>query len=380
MLNRRSLRIKGMQSIFAYQTAREADYQICKTMAQDHFLPDMNTMEDQDKEGLAKDREDTSLVFDAYHEKGLEGIDKEVKSDIIDEVVNNHREYENRVKLNREHFRKKMVAGVSTIYDDYIKFLFLSVEIQGVIELEKRRKKNVHNNFEKNVVINKIKSSEKLETERVRRNLSWDSDLIKAWYKEYIKPTEFFEEYDNLPKANLEEDLLLLQNIFKTVVFKNKNVNDYFEALDLGWEENKPIIKSMVLKSLKSIDSDDSDMLVMELSQNWEEDLQFLKDIYDLAIDGEVEYEAMIKGKSKNWEIDRVALTDRIILEMALAEMTHFTSIPVKVTINEYIELSKLYSTPKSKQFVNGLLDVLSGELKANGRIKKSGRGLLDNK
>ena len=380
MLNRRSLRIKGMQSIFAYQTAREADFQICKEIAQDQFLPDMNTMEEQDKEGLAKDREDTALVFDVYHEKGLEGIDSETKSEIIDAVVKYHLEFKNRVEVNRDQFRKKMIAGISSIYDDYIKFLFLSVDLQEIIELEKRRKKNTHNNFEKNVVINKIKSTEQLESERVRRNLSWDSDLVKAWYKEYIKPTEFFEEYDNLPSANLEEDLMLLQNIFKTVVFKNKNVNDYFEALDLGWEENKPIIKSMVLKSLKSIESEDSEMLVMELSQNWEEDLAFLKELYELAIDGEEEYEAMIKGKSKNWEIERVALTDRIILEMAIAEMTHFTSIPVKVTINEYIELSKLYSTPKSKQFVNGLLDVLSGELKASGQIKKSGRGLLDNK
>ena len=105
-----------------------------------------------------------------------------------------------------------------------------------------------------------------------------------------------------------------------------------------------------------------------------------MKDIYDYTVDNEEEYEGIISNKSKNWEIDRVALTDKIILEMAVAEMINFPSIPIKVTINEYIELSKLYSTPKSKQFVNGILDVLSEELKKEGKIKKSGRGLLDNK
>jgi len=88
----------------------------------------------------------------------------------------------------------------------------------------------------------------------------------------------------------------------------------------------------------------------------------------------------MIAAKTKNWEVDRLANTDQIILKMAISEMMNFRNIPVKVTINEYIELSKNYSTPKSKQFVNGILDVISNELKETGQMKKSGRGLLDNK
>ena len=136
----------------------------------------------------------------------------------------------------------------------------------------------------------------------------------------------------------------------------------------------------MVLKTIKSVESVESEMVLMELSKNWEEDLLFLENIFDFTVKNENDYHAIVAEKSKNWEIDRVALTDKIILEMALAEMMNFPSIPVKVTINEYIELSKLYSTPKSKQFINGILDVLSEELKKEGRIKKSGRGLLDNK
>ena len=88
----------------------------------------------------------------------------------------------------------------------------------------------------------------------------------------------------------------------------------------------------------------------------------------------------MIANNTKNWEVDRLPLTDRAILQMAIAELTEFPNIPVKVTINEYIELAKLYSTPKSRQFINGILDVMAKELKLTGQIKKSGRGLMDNK
>ncbi|MFT6972762.1 MAG: N utilization substance protein B [Roseivirga sp.] len=117
-----------------------------------------------------------------------------------------------------------------------------------------------------------------------------------------------------------------------------------------------------------------------DFSNNWEEDKSFFEKIFKSAIENDEEYSEIIAAKTKNWEVDRLALTDQIILKMAIAEMLNFQSIPVKVTINEYIELSKNYSTPKSKQFINGILDVISVELKTIGKLKKSGRGLMDNK
>ena len=115
------------------------------------------------------------------------------------------------------------------------------------------------------------------------------------------------------------------------------------------------------------------------LSQNWKADKAFFTELFDEVIDNSDELDEIVKDKLKNWELDRVAMMDKIILEMAIAEMTHFSNIPIKVTINEFIELSKNYSTPKSKQFVNGVLDVVSKELTQSGKIKKSGRGLIDN-
>ncbi|EIM78788.1 NusB antitermination factor [Nitritalea halalkaliphila LW7] len=123
-----------------------------------------------------------------------------------------------------------------------------------------------------------------------------------------------------------------------------------------------------------------ADGLLPEIAMNWEEDKEFFQNIVNFTIANEDNHRDLIAKKTENWDIERVALTDKIILSMALTEMKQFPSIPTKVSINEYIDISKHYSTPKSKQFVNGLLDVLSKELTEAGEIRKSGRGLLDNR
>ena len=116
------------------------------------------------------------------------------------------------------------------------------------------------------------------------------------------------------------------------------------------------------------------------MSLNWEDDKGFVEKLFLASSQLDKFYHQLIADHTKNWEVDRLPLTDRVILHMALAEMINFANIPIKVTINEYIELAKEYSTPKSRQFINGILDVLSKELVSTGKIKKSGRGLMDNK
>ncbi|MCU0446203.1 MAG: transcription antitermination factor NusB [Microscillaceae bacterium] len=157
-------------------------------------------------------------------------------------------------------------------------------------------------------------------------------------------------------------------------------INDYFAENDLNWAEDHKIILSMVQKTIKSINADQSaEFELISLSKNWEDDKQFFQDLMKKTIENDQEYEGYISAKAQNWDMTRLALLDRAILKMAICEMITFYSIPVKVTINEYIELAKMYSTPKSKQFVNGLLDAISQDLIAKKIIRKSGRGLLDN-
>jgi N utilization substance protein B len=136
-----------------------------------------------------------------------------------------------------------------------------------------------------------------------------------------------------------------------------------------------------VEKTIKSHDPEAKGSLTLHtLSVNWDDDKEFIEKLYSKGSQLEEKYKALIANNTRNWEVDRLPLTDRIILEMAIAELVIFPNIPVKVSINEYIELAKNYSTPKSRQFINGILDVMAKELKTAGDVKKSGRGLIDNK
>jgi N utilization substance protein B len=119
---------------------------------------------------------------------------------------------------------------------------------------------------------------------------------------------------------------------------------------------------------------------IADISYNWEEDSEYVLELFKMTIKENNYLEELLKDKLQNWDIERVAMTDKVLLKMALAEMIYFPSIPTKVTINEFIEISKTFSTPKSKKFVNGILDGLCVELIDKGVIRKSGRGLLDNK
>ena len=378
MLNRRSLRVKGMQAIFAYQTSKAAEYNICRRSAQDQFLPDLTSMEEQDKDALKENQKQVGEIFDSIHQNSS-SID-ESRPELIKAAKHYLSLYENKLKESHGQIKRRMIDGFNDLFGLYIKLLYLILDMEEVITASKVKRSNPHNNFKTNKVIILLRNFNLLEAEKNKKNLQWDGETLRTWYKEFFRSSQTYQDYDNSSNPSFETDHAFVLEFYKSIIFKNALVNDYFESIDLGWAENKSILKSMVLKTIKSIESEEETPKLMELSKNWDDDLDFLKRLFDATINSEKEYQEMINQKSKNWEIERLALTDRIVLEMAVAELINFPSIPIKVTINEYIELSKQYSTPKSKQYVNGLLDVLSVDLQKEGFIKKSGRGLLDNK
>lgn len=371
-----------MQTIFAFQTVKNAEYSITKKEVEDVFLPDLNTMEEQNKEQLALNRKLAGEAFDKAFQKDLKSISEDFAEEILEAVKNGQVAYQNKVEQNKRLLKKQLLANTDKIYSVYLELLALPNEILHIAKQEKQKKGIEMFNLKSNKILDLISKSENFEKECLKHSISWQNNQseLRTWYKEAFKKNESYQEYDDRDKANFEDDQQIMLHIFKGIIFKDENIGKFFEERDINWSENKAILKSMVLKSIKSFENENDELILMSLSKNWDEDLLFLKEIFDYTIENENAYEAIIGEKSKNWEIDRVALTDKIILEMAVAEMMNFPSIPVKVSINEYIELSKLYSTPKSKQFVNGILDVLSEELIKEGKVKKSGRGLLDNK
>ena len=172
----------------------------------------------------------------------------------------------------------------------------------------------------------------------------------------------------------------IIQKAFSEVILNHGLSETQFENRDISWFQNKAIVRSMMKFTFKSIDEKTSELPFAPLAKNWDDDKSFYEKLFNFTIQFDEEYEELIASKTKNWDKERISMMDKIILKMALSELENFPSIPVKVSINEFIDLSKTYSTPKSKNFINGVLDKLAEELKAKGRIKKSGRGLIDNK
>ena len=379
MLNRRSLRIKVMQNLFALQQCKDANYELCLEKIGDVFSPDLNSMEVQDKQQLSSQKKEALKLFEkgfANGEREADHNDPKVKKTVNDSFLF----YQNQSKKDTDFFLKNLVSEVEKIYNQYISVLSL---VSAFSELAEADKKVSHKNFVNNSWIKALRDSEQLKKESLKLGKTWQdkADRVKVWFRDVIRQDN--EYLNNLDKRNpsLEDQKKFINHLFKKVILGKTVINEFFEEEILRWAEDKDIVKGMVEKTVKSYDPEAKTPLILHtLSVNWDDDKQFIEKLYQKAANLEAKFKDLVAHNTRNWEVDRLPLTDRMILEMAIAELIVFPNIPVKVSMNEYIELAKNYSTPKSRQFINGILDVIAKELKESGDVKKSGRGLIDNR
>lgn len=384
-----------MQSIYAFKQIEQSNYHASEDYISETFAPDLSAPEVQDKAALdEKKKEALKLFADSFPEgkyKEVEGVNPEIRTTVLHAL----NLYHNQVKKDKEYLKKVMLAEAENIYGLYLQVLLLLVELSDAVLEEEKEKAQRHIKslpasanelrLANNPVIEALRRSETFSKELIRRGVSWsgeeERDFIRSFYKDVLKKDEAYLAYLQAPVATFEEHHKMVMHILKSLILKQEASTAFFEEIDIKWSENKDTVKSMASKTLKSIREDEPESLELaQLSANWEDDKEFFIDLYELTIKDDQKFEQLISSKVKNWDFERIAAIDKIILKMAISEMFNFPSIPVKVTINEYIDLSKQYSTPKSKQFVNGLLDVIAADLTERGQIRKSGRGLIDNK
>lgn len=374
MLNRRTLRIKIMQSLFAFGQCREANHLLALDLIDEKFQPDLNSMEPQDKELLRKQKKIALQLFERRF-KGKEVA--ESPDPRIEKVVTEALDlFEKQVTKDQNFLSKSLVVEIEKLTGLYYNVLGLLLEFA---ELAAAEKKVNHSHFVNHPWITALRTNKELTTQLLKSGF-WvqHRDTVRAWFREVIKENTNYQELIATKKPDEVHQRDLIKHIVRKLILGAGPINDFFEAEDIRWAEDRDIIRSLVDKTIKSFDTDQ--ITLQKLSLDWEDDKLFISKLFKNTVDLEVQYKQLIAQNTKNWEVDRLPLTDRVILEMALAEMIHFPNIPVKVTINEYIELTKEYSTPKSRQFVNGILDVIAKSMKDSGAIKKSGRGLIDNK
>lgn len=285
---------------------------------------------------------------------------------------------------------KELFKAVDRIFELYIYLLltFEELQRQGERRIEDAKAKmrpteeeiNPNRKFVDNKVIELLTKHDELREYSENLKVNWVGDekqeLFRKMYLE-IRESETYFEYMNNDLTGFEEDKAFMVALFKTDIANFQHLYNYFEEMSIHWLDDIDLVCSMVLKTIKSFD-EDSNNLILPLYKDEEDEKKFIRELLRQTIKMDSENELLIDELTSNWELDRIARMDIILMKMAITELQIFNNIPTKVTLNEYIEISKFYSTPKSNGFINGVLDKAIGRLESQGMIQKAGRGLKD--
>lgn len=285
---------------------------------------------------------------------------------------------------------KELFRSIDKVYDLYIRQLSILPEILHIAEkaIEDNKHKRLPSKedlqpnlrFIQNKALILINNNAELKSKINDRRISWQSDIdiVKKIFNN-IRNSEEYKVYMAKPESTFEEDRKFIADIYANYIAENDLLINLYEEQTIYWVDDFFLINSSVIKTIESFDADSNGShRLLPLYRDPEDDKKFVTDLYRYSILMNKDTEKMIAEKTQNWEVERIAMMDILLMKMALTELIHFKSIPVKVSLNEYIELSKEYSTPKSKVFVNGILDKLVADLKRDNKIQKTGRGLME--
>ena len=283
---------------------------------------------------------------------------------------------------------KNLLNSIERIYDLYI-YLLLSFPVVREVALNKQdeRKKKLRPTkedlypnlkFVDNKIISLIIDSVDLSQLSENRKINWDNDEKREIYRKIfieIEKSEVYFEHMNNDEKGFEADRNFLIQLFKAEIANSPLIYDFFEDEDIHWMDDIDLACSMVIKTIKNTKEDSFD--IMPLYKANDDEKAFICALLKETIKKDAENELMIENLVENWEFERIAKMDVLLLKMAITELQCFETIPTKVSINEYIEISKYYSTPKSNVFINGILDKSVNLLSKENKINKSGRGLI---
>ena len=296
--------------------------------------------------------------------------------------------YYNDDEPNAASYEKMLFESVNRFRDLYIGFIQLMVEMHSLsiekIESGMNKKlpshEDLHPNtkFAANAVLRILSHSKSLEKATKENHLKWteNRELLKQMFKD-IQDSHDYQEYLSSEQRSFEHDKEIVVKLFKRHLVNFELMHDYLEEQGIFWNDDIDLTASMVLRSLKAIKESDTDIEFLPLWKEGDEEEEFCRQLFRKTLSTGADTKERVALVTPNWETDRIAIMDLVLLKMAIAEAIYFESIPTKVTMNEYIELAKFYSTPKSATFINGVLDTLMPKMVEEGKIKKVGRGLI---
>lgn len=289
--------------------------------------------------------------------------------------------------LDKEFIVKSYRSKIASSFDLYIfvLYIFFRVARYSITEEENRKSKfrpteedlNFSGKLGDNDLIKSIEKNKDIQRIFDHAHLSQiiSLDTIRILYHEFSKSSQEYQEYLNMDKTGAEEHKEMLLKLFKFTI-SHENCIDIIEDNFNNWVDDESLVIGAIKKTIKALPIDSN--YIDQYRPDPEATQYFGQALLENVILTDAQLKELIYPNLQNWDADRVAIIDMLLIKMALAEFIHFPSIPTKVTLNEYVEISKMYSTDKSRDFINGILDRLLKKLQLQGIIKKEGRGLID--
>jgi N utilization substance protein B len=283
---------------------------------------------------------------------------------------------------------KELHYNIEKAYElyHYLLLLILDVVLYSESRIEIARNKripthedlNPNTRFINNGLVDQLRNNDRLLRFVDQHKLNWSNhpELVKEIYTNLMK-SEAYEGYMSAVESGYAEDKKIITYAYTHIIFPSELLSSILEEQSIYWNDDLEFITSMIVKTFKKFKEEDrSEKSLMELYKN-DEDRDYVVRLFRQTILHRDEYVEYIKQNTRNWDLDRIAFMDILIMQMAIAELIAFPSIPTKVTLNEYLEISKFYSTSKSNIFINGVLDKVVMQLKNEKKIQKKGRGLI---
>jgi N utilization substance protein B len=288
---------------------------------------------------------------------------------------------------NENDFRvieKELMNSIERIYDIYLYLLLSFEELKDIEEQKiaesKLKSRSTNDRFVQNKVIALITENAELREASEKNKVNWIGDEHREMFKkimQQIRESELFFNYMQSETNTFEEDKNFIIALFKAEIANSPLIYNFFEEKSIHWLDDIDLACGIALKTIKQT-TEDASITIHPLFKDPEDEIPFVKILLRKTIANDQENVLLIDDLTKNWELDRIAKMDIILMKMAITELQEFNNIPKKVTLNEYIEISKFYSTPKSSGFINGILDKAIDRLDKENKIQKIGRGLID--
>ena len=284
---------------------------------------------------------------------------------------------------NLDTAEKELFFSLSKAYDLYNYLLLLMVEVtkQANKKLNAAKNKLIptkeelfpNTKFVENRFIAQLEVNKQLLDFAGNQKKTWENeaDFVKSLC-EQIMESDIYKEYMASETSSYEEDREVWRKIYKKIIFNNAELDQVLEDQSLYWNDDKEIVDTFVLKTIKRFEEKNGAKQELLPEFKDDEDQDFARRLFHRAILNSDYYRHLISENTKNWDLDRVAFMDVIIMQIALAEVLSFPNIPVSVSLNEYVEIAKLYSTPKSGGFINGTLDGIVNQLKKENKLTKN--------